>query len=109
MATTYAATSANFKSIFYSVQGGDRIVLSGNFGALQLRDRKFATALNIDARGATFSDSLLIKNVSGLNFTNGTYGSTTGNTRYRQAIVVNGGSNINFTSAALLETATGWA
>lgn len=95
-ATTYTATSANFSSVFYNAKAGDRIVLSGSFGALQLRDRSFSTAINIDARKAVFNDSLLLKNVSGVNFIYGTFGSTTGTTRYGQAVVINGGSNINF-------------
>lgn len=106
-ATTYTADSTNFKSIFYSVQGGDRIIVTGSFAAMQLRDRSFATPITIDARHASFTDSVQLKDVSGVNFSYGRFGSATTPTRSYQAVLIGGGSNINFSHATFIGNGDG--
>jgi hypothetical protein len=101
-AATYLATSANFASVFYAAKAGDRIVASGNFGTMLLRDRSFSTPITIDATNARFTDTLMLKQVSGVNFTAGTFGSATGPTRSNQAVIITGGSFINFNAPTVV-------
>ena len=94
-ATTYA-TSANFVSVFNNAAAGDRIILSGDFNGMTLANRTWATAVQIDASAARFNDTLTIKNVSGLTFTGGRFGSTSRAMRLGRAVSIYGGSDIAF-------------
>lgn len=106
-AASYTATPANFAAVFDAAQPGDLITLSGNFGAVTLADKSFAVPLRIDASAATFSDTLLIKNVTGVSFNGGYFGSTTRATRYAAAVAAYADSNISFTKAYMVGAQTG--
>ncbi|MGI4878854.1 MAG: PEPxxWA-CTERM sorting domain-containing protein [Janthinobacterium lividum] len=106
-AKTVNATAANFVAVFAAATPGEVIRLSGRFGLTSLTNKTWATPVTIDARAATFTDTLAIKNVSGLNVIGGQYGSTTGATRYNKAVLVYNGSNVSFTKAAFVGANTG--
>lgn len=98
--TTYA-NSANFASVFARAAAGDRIVLSGKFGLVSLANRSWSTPVTIDASKASFGNSLSIKNVSGVSFIGGRYGSTTAPMRLGRAIAIYGGSDISFSAPVI--------
>ena len=98
-ATNYTADPTNFVSVFNGAQAGDMITLTGSFGRVTLADRSFVIPLQINASAATFSDTLLIKNVSGIDFTGGYYGSTTGGTHYNAAVAAYDDSSVSFDKA----------
>lgn len=106
-AATVQATSANFTSVFKSARAGDRIILSGSFAAFTLADQSWSSPVQIDATAARFTDSLTIRNVSGLAFTGGTFGSTTAAMRQGRAVVIYGGSGISFTTPTVNGNRTG--
>jgi hypothetical protein len=106
-ATNYTATPANFAAVFEAAQSGDSITLIGHFGSVTLADKAFAVPLRIDASGATFSDAMVIHNVSGVSFTGGYFGSTTKALSYNSAVVAYGDSNISFTKAYMVGAQTG--
>ncbi len=95
-ASTFYATNSDFGAVFAAAAAGDKIILSGSFAAISLSDRDWAVPVQIDATAARFTDSLSIKNVSGLVFTGGQYGSTTAGMRLGRAIVIYGGDTITF-------------
>lgn len=106
-ATNYTATPANFAAVFMAAQSGDSITVSGNFGAVNLADKSFLVPLRIDATAASFDNSLVIKNVTGVNFVGGTYGSTSGSVRYNAAVAAFGDTNIGFSHATVVGAQTG--
>ncbi len=72
-AKTWYATATTYKSIFTAAKAGDTIRLTGSFGRTVLQNRSFATTLTIDARGASFTDTLSFTNVAGIKLYGGTY------------------------------------
>lgn len=101
-ATTYTANSQTVKSVFSLAQDGDRINLVGEFGLTRLMNRSFTTSVKVDAAAATFTDTLYLKNVSGLQVVNGSFGSATSVTTYNKGVVVYGGSNIEFINPSVV-------
>lgn len=96
-ATVYTATEATLAATWKAVKAGDTIALSGTFGLTRLQYASFARPVTLDARGAVFTDTLVIKNVDNLNVVGGRYGSATQAMTYGKAIIVAGGSKIGFT------------
>ena len=76
-ATTLTATAATLKTVFASAKAGDTIRLTGSFSAVTLANRRFASAVTLDARAATFIGLLAITSVGGLTVLGGHYGSST--------------------------------
>ena len=98
-AATYSATAKTLKSVFAKAVAGDRIVLSGSFASTTLQGKSFKTPVTIDARAATFTDTLKIYRVSGLTVLGGKYGSTTGT---MTGMIVSGGDRITLTNPVVV-------
>ncbi len=107
MALIRTADGTNFKSVFAAANGGDTIVLSGNIGTFLMADRSFSTRLTINATNANFTDTLTIKNISGLTMTGGAFGSTTTAMRAGRAVAVYGGSNISISKGIYVGNGAG--
>lgn len=57
-----------------AAQPGDTLVLKGSFAApIKIANRAFAPALTVDARDATFADSVTIAKSSGIHWSGGTF------------------------------------
>lgn len=95
-AKTYYATAANIYTVWANVHSGDTLRLSGNFGFTNLRDKVSTAPIVIDARKASFTNTLRLDNINGLKVYGGIFGSATRTTRYGKAVVVYNGANINF-------------
>ena len=106
-AATYSATSSNLLAIFNKAAAGDTINLSGSFGSTTLAGKSWSSPVTINATRATFTDSLSIKQVNGLSFVGGKFGSTTSGMRTGRAVGVFGGSNINFSNASFIGNSRG--
>ena len=102
-AKTYSATSTTLKSVFANAVSGDTIVLSGKFAGATLQSKTFAKAVTIDARAATFTNTLKVYNVAGLTILGGHYGSTTAAVT---GITVLCGDRISFTSPIVVGNRT---
>ena len=101
-AATYTANFQNVKSVFSLAQDGDQINFVGEFGLTRLTNRSFAGGVTIDASAATFTDTLYIKNVSGLQVKNGNFGSASSTTTYNKGVAIYGGSNIAFINPSVV-------
>jgi hypothetical protein len=108
-AASYTATNATLRAVFAKARAGDTIILRGNFDAIMLSDRSFATPVKIDARQARFSGTLALRNVNGLDFTGGTYGSAKSAWQNAGTIRVDSSSNISFTQPRLIGNGLGRA
>jgi hypothetical protein len=108
-AASYTATNANFQTVFAQARDGDTIVLSGNFDGIKMSNRSFATAVKIDARKARFNGILALRNVHGVEFTGGTYGTTKSAWQDAGTIRVEKSSNISFTQPRLFGNGLGRA
>jgi len=95
-AATRTATASTWKAVFAAAKAGDTIRLSGTFGRVALQDRSFTTALTIDARGATFTDTLSLSRIDNVRVLGGTYGSTSA--AMAAAVRVSGSSRILFSA-----------
>jgi hypothetical protein len=73
-AASFVASNANLDSIFAAARGGDTIVLKGIFDQTVLANRRFTTALRIDASGASFNGTLIIRNMQGVVVSGGKFG-----------------------------------
>ncbi len=73
-AATLTATATTISSVFAAAKAGDTIRLSGVFGRTALANRSFATALTLDARGATFTDTLSLSSIVNVKLIGGHYG-----------------------------------
>ena len=106
-ASVLNASPTTIAAVFAKAKSGDTIKLIGSFGRVTLSGRTFGVALKIDATRATFSDTLLIKDVSGLYITGGKYGSSTGTTSYNKAIAVYNGTNVTINKAYVIGSQAG--
>lgn len=100
-ATLWQATASNLASVMASVKGGDTVKLTGGFGVTRLTNKNFSSLVTIDASAASFSNTLLLNNVSNLSILGGQFGSSTANTSYNKAVSVTGGSNISFVAPSV--------
>ncbi|UAJ12507.1 right-handed parallel beta-helix repeat-containing protein [Glacieibacterium megasporae] len=96
IAATIKASSSTLANAWKTAKPGDVIKLSGSFGGIALQNKTFSTPVTLDASSATFTGSVKIQNVNGLNFYGGLFDSTSTKTAYNKAIVVYGGGNIQF-------------
>lgn len=108
-AASFTATNANFQAIFAQARDGDTIILRGNFDGIKISNRSFATPVKIDARQARFNGTVALRNVNGLEFTGGTYGSTKSAWQNAGTIRVEKSSNISFTQPRLFGNGLGRA
>lgn len=104
-AKTIKATSTNIKQAFASAVGGDKVVLSGNFGWTKLADYSYSSMVTVDASAASFTNSWQLDNISNVTVVGGTFGSAVASTRLGKAIAVYGGSNLSFTNGTYLGAA----
>lgn len=108
-AASYVATAANYKSIFAGATGGDTIVLNGRFSTTVFENRSFATPLKIDARLAQFNGTLVVRDMRGMAFTGGRYGSPVGSWQNAGTIRVESSAGISFTNPRLTADGLGKA
>ena len=100
-----SANAATLAAAWSAALPGDTIKLSGTFGLTRLQYKTSAKAITLDATKATFTDTLNINRVDGLNVVGGHFGSTTGPTQYGRAVVIYGGSNISFSKPVVVGNA----
>lgn len=93
-AATVAVTAANFTASFYSARDGDRLVVSGTIAGANLSGKSWATPVVIDARNASFPDSMLFKRIAGLTIIGGNFGSATASTRLGRALIIDSSDRI---------------
>lgn len=101
-ATTYSATASTIGAVFAAAGSGDTIVLRGTFGATKLANKTVDVPIYIDARRATFTNSLNLTNVNGLNVLGGTFDVSSGTSRYGKGVIAYGGSNISFNKSTFI-------
>lgn len=109
VAARYTATNANYASVFATAGAGDTITLTGAFGRMSLSNRNFSRPLLIDASRAQFNGTLDVRNVTGLTFRGGTFGSTTSDWQNPGTVRVDSSRNISFRSVTMIADGLGAA
>lgn len=100
------ATAATIKAKWAAAQPGDTLRLTGRFGAVNLGGKVGRPPITIDARAATFTDSMTIFNTSGLRFYGGTFDTRGGRARLGKSMVVSGGNDLVFDGQTMVGPAT---
>ncbi len=101
-AATVAVTAATFAASFYNAQAGDRLVVSGSVPGMTLIGRSWATPVVIDARKASFPDTMLLKQIAGLTIIGGRFGSSTTSTRLGRALIIDSSERIRVTAPQVI-------
>lgn len=96
--TVFTATSATLQTVMTKATGGDTVKLVGSFGLTKLTNKNFTSLVTIDASAASFTDSLILTNISNINVVGGHFGSDSAMTSWGRAVAIVGGANVSFTN-----------
>lgn len=104
---TVTATAANFTSVYNTLVGGDKLVLSGTFAGVSVSNKAFASKVTIDARAATFTSLVRVMNVNNITWMGGKFLIPDTDVNYTKAITVSTATNIVFTGLSIVGHDTG--
>lgn len=105
-AATIPVTAENFAASFHAALPGDRLVVTGVIPGMTLIGKSWTVPVVIDARRATFPDTMLFKRIGGLTIIGGRFGSATTGTRITRALIIDDSERIRVTSPQVVGIAS---